>query len=597
MRELPAGLVTVDYESAAISAYPDYPPKPCSVAIRWDDGKYEFLAWGHSAGNNCTFEEAQRAVSRAFQFPCVFHNAQFDLEVARVHMGLPNPREWHDTLYMAFLCEPHAPSLSLKSLANRLLQNPPEEKDDVLDYGHRVLGYPRSQVMAHIPEIPADIVGPYAIGDARRTSRLARHFWGVMNERNLWDAYDTERRLAPWLTATERRGVRVDRQLLHEWTGQLQHAILACDARLRLLLKAPELNPDANESLIAALDGAGWVDATWPTTESGTLSVALPVLHTRLPDELYNLLAYRNKSATMLRTFVTPWLEMSEKDGRIHPAWSPVRTPGDNGTRTGRIASFRPNLANVPNKQRVDPPEDLKPLPELRRALLPEEGHVWLSADYSQQELRILAHYEDGDLMQAYQANSRLDLHQYAADLVERRLGVKIDRKSAKILGFSILYGAGIPKVAEQLGVSTERAGELRHAYLKALPGVASLKRDTTRRFSMRTPIRTLGGRVYYAEAPKNGRSFEYRALNYLIQPSAADQTKRAIIAACSAMPHACLVATLYDEICFSVPADSVVEHARKLEAAMVGALPMDVPVCVDMDVGPTWGDYEPLEI
>lgn len=590
MRKFPDDLCTVDFETCPIRPYPDYPPKPCGVAIRWEGGATEYLSWGHESGNNVSFEEAKRAVTRAFGFPCLFHNAAFDMEVARVHMGIPYPREWHDTLYMAFLCEPHAPSLSLKPLAQQILGIKPEEKDALIEYGVSVLGLARSKVMEHVPRIPPSVVGPYAEGDVTRTYKLAVRLWDRINSRGMWDAYDREKRLMPWLLESERRGTRVDRDLLMSWRAQLAGNVLTCDERLDQYFGAT-VNWDANEEVADALERFGY---KLPRTEKGKRSTALPVLSKLLPVPLYSLLAYRNKSATMLRTFVEPWLELSAADGRLHTAWSPVRNPDGNGTRTGRIASSRPNLANIPNEQKVEPPEGLLPLPQLRRALLPEEGHVWLSADYSQQELRILAHYEDGDLMQAYQANPKLDMHIYASELIRRRTGAVVTRKEAKILGFAIIYGAGGAEIARQLERDGADAVGLRGAYLSSLPGVAELQNETRLRFRNSKSITTLGGRVYYAEPPKEGRSFDYKALNVLIQGSAADQTKEAIIKACSQIPFASLLTQVYDEINISVPADRIGIAARELREAMVGALPLSVPVSVDLEFGPSWGDLRP---
>jgi DNA polymerase-1 len=593
MTPFPKALCVVDFETAAIGPYPnEYPPRPCGVAIRWEDGSTEYLAWGHASGNNCTFEEAQRAVRRAFEFPCLFHNAAFDLEVARVHMGIPYPRAWHDTLYMAFLCRPHAVSLSLKPLAEAVLGLKPEEKDALVEWVVANIGVPRSKAMEHVPKIPAEIVSPYAIGDVQRTHALAVRFWSQINSLDMWEAYERERRLMPWLVDSERRGVRVDRQLLHEWKDALASNVIVCDARLNVYF-GQETNWDANEEVADRLEGFGY---TLPLTETGKRSTALPVLRKLLPGDLFNLIAYRNKSATMTRTFVEPWLDLSAADGRLHTGWSPVRNPDGNGTRTGRIASVRPNLANIPNEQKVSPPEGRLPLPLMRQALLPEDGHVWLSADYSQQELRLLAHFEDGDLMKAYQANPRLDLHQYAADLVLRRTGIVMDRKTAKILGFSIIYGAGAWKIAEQLGIPESEAGVFREAYLDALPGVRELQVETRQRFQRDRPIRTVGGRSYFVEPPKNGRSFAYKGLNVLIQGSAADQTKEAIIAACSVMGGAFLTTTVYDEINMSVPFGEVAYFGRMLDECMRDAITLSVPVACDLEYGPNWAQMTPLE-
>ena len=598
MTPLPDQLCVVDFETAGIEDHPNYPPKPCGVSIRWENGKSEYLAWGHASDNNVSFEEARRAVVRAYRFPCAFHNGAFDMEVARVHMDLPYPREWHDTMIMTYLCDPHAPSLSLKPLGQYLLGIKPDEKDALLEYGMS-MGLRKSEVMANIPKLPGTtVVGPYANQDTKLTHKVAEWAWDKIDYHNLWEAYQRERALLPWLVDSESRGVRVDRPLLEFWRAKLEFGLGESDHRLHKSL-GEGVNLDSNDEMADALERAGLVKpGDWTLTATGVRSVALPALAKLLPPSLFSLIRYRTKSATMLRTFVVPWLARS-LDGRLHTRWSQVRNPEGNGTRTGRIASFEPNLANIPKDQKVAAPDGLPDLPLLRQALLPEHGHVWMSADYSQQELRLLAHYEDGDLMRAYQANPRLDLHLYASELVLRRTGIVMERDQAKILGFSIIYGAGVLKIAEQLGIEPAEAEEFRRAYLSALPGVAAMRDEATGRFRRRMSIRTLGGRVYYAEPPKRGRSFEYKGLNVLIQGSAADQTKQAIIDFCTraADIDVWLLGQVYDEINVSVPKGLEREAAKRLNYMMVNAFELDVPVTTDIETGPNWADLTKMEI
>jgi DNA polymerase-1 len=241
----------------------------------------------------------------------------------------------------------------------------------------------------------------------------------------------------------------------------------------------------------------------------------------------------------------------------------------------------------------------MPPLPVLRRALLPEEGHLWVSADYSSQELRILAHYEDVAIMQAYNRDPDLDLHDFARKLITSRTGVAIDRKDTKTVGFAQLYGAGVPKLASQLGVSEDVARQLRDAYFAALPGVLEVKQAATERWARGQNIETWGGRrVPRQPAAVVGgayRNFDYKAMNMLIQGSAADQTKEALVRwfESAAGSGQMFLSQLYDEINVSVPADDVSVGVEILKDAMLGIPGFDVPFRVDVEVGPTWGSMK----
>jgi DNA polymerase-1 len=299
--------------------------------------------------------------------------------------------------------------------------------------------------------------------------------------------------------------------------------------------------------------------------------------------------------------FVTPWLALSAKDGRLHTEWHQIRGTEKNGTRTGRIASANPNLANVPNPNETPPPFGLMPLPSMRQALLPEEGCLWISADYSQQELRITAHYENGLMKDAYNKDAALDLHAFAQELIKTRVGKVVSRKHVKNVAFASIYGAGIPKLARMMGVTDYEAEEIRTAYFDALPGLKKLIRAVIQRTREQGYVPSLGGRRLSVEPPavdrKNGRlrEFDYKQANKLIQGSAADMTKEAIALYCESGGSNYFLSQVYDEINISVPYAHVEEQAAVLRACMVNAMPLSVPILVDIEVGPNWHDLLPF--
>jgi DNA polymerase-1 len=317
-----------------------------------------------------------------------------------------------------------------------------------------------------------------------------------------------------------------------------------------------------------------------------------------LDAELVNELEYRNTLATMLRTFIIPWRDYASADGRLHTTWHQVRGQEKNGTRTGRIASAEPNLANMPNVSALMPPWGLPFLPALRAALLPEEGHVWMKADYSQQELRLTAHFEDGEMMRAYQNNPSLDLHALASELIKRNIGMDVPRKRTKTVAFAAIYGAGLAQLASQLDCSQEEAAAIRMAYFKILPGLQKLINKVKAQSQSRGYITSLGGRIIPLERPKiiDGRlrDFTYKQINRLVQGSAADQTKEAIACLCESGWSPAFRAQCYDEINLSVPEERTEEAAQALTHYMTTSLPTDVPMLVDVEVGSNHASVKP---
>jgi DNA polymerase-1 len=363
---------------------------------------------------------------------------------------------------------------------------------------------------------------------------------------------------------------------------------------------------DDQNSFADALERSGAV-TEWVLTPTGKRSKAKDNLKIVIP-EVKILHEYRSALTTCLQTFMRPWLALSEPDGRLHPNWNQVKQPkGDygkqKGTRTGRLSSDSPNFQNVPTEFKdafgkpMAVPDGLHPLPFLRRYCLPEVGHVWLKRDFSSQEIRILAHFEDGALAEAYRLNPNLDPHTMAQELIAAIVGLIYDRPEVKITGFSIIYGTGAPGLSSQLGRPLHEAAQIKAAYLAAMPGVKDLQDDVKSRGKSGQPIRTWGGRIYYAEAPKviDGRlrDFAYKLLNYLVQGSAADQTKESIAEWESTRKwYDVFLATVHDEINISAPK----EHAKESMATLKEAMNkdrLDVPMLSEGFMGDNWQDIE----
>ncbi len=621
----PPAVTVVDFETLPIDKRPEYPPKPVSMAIR-EPGKRKstFFSWAHPSGNNCSLADAKRILKTIWKptNQLLFFNGKFDVDVAETHMGVPRlpALNMHDGMFMAFLRDPHSRELDLKSLANRFLNQPPEEQDAVHSWAkvNRVECLERFFTKpfkpgAYIGYAPGDVVGPYACGDTDRTIDLFKEMWDyVITQHDMLDAYQREQKVMPIFLDNERVGIKVDIGALTKDVPIYEQALAAADAWLRKRLKAKDLNLDADKEVAEALARAGVVDDDkWTFTKTGERSVSKD----NLTPDMYNdprvaaAFGYRNRMLTCLRMFMQPWLAQANRrgDGYVSTNWNQVR--GERGgTRTGRPSCTDPNFLNISKAWGVDDgyvhPAFLKSieLPLVRRYMLPDKGGQWLHRDYNGQELRILAHYEDGPLMQAYQEDPWLDVHQHVADIIENVSGKIFARKNVKIANFRIIYGGGAPATASGIGCSLSEAKELLDSHARALPSVkgkGGIAEQTKGLGKRGEPMFTWGGRAYYVEPPgyskKYGRhmTYEYKLLNYLCQGSAADITKQAMI---NYEEHpkrrGRFLAQVYDEMNVNAPTKIAKEEMAVLRESMeVISEQLDVPLLSEGKAGSSWGN------
>lgn len=604
--------VVIDFETYGIEGRPSYPPIPAGVSIKKPGKKPVYYGWGHPTANNSTWDEGLQALKDVWDCEdgLLFQNAKFDLDVAEVHMGLPFP-SWdriHDTMFLLFLDDPHQSKLELKPSAERLLGMEPEEQDVVADWLVENQPIPgvkisKSKSSSHyfgryIAYAPGDIVGKYADGDVIRTEKLFNLLWQKTLDRGMIGAYDRERRLMPILLETERQGLpvdinrlRKDVELYNQWRNKIESWLIKT-------LKAPaDINLNSGDQLMDAMINAGKVDEkTAPKTATGKFQTNKDALLAAVTDKsLLGILKYKAQLDTCLNTFMQPWLKTAEQsDGLIFTNWNQTRAPkGDAnvGTRTGRLSST-PNFQNIPKefkaifkheepsaKEQKKLPKcpfpDLPPLPKVRSYIVPFKGEVLIDRDYSQQEPRILAHFDGGALMEKYVEEPWIDFHDYAKAELEK-MGKFYDRKPVKNTNLGLIYGMGVGKLAERNDMPVDEAKSLKNAILQLYPGLKEMYADMKRRADNNEPIRTWGGREYYCEPPKlvDGRirKFDYKLVNVLIQGSAADCTKEAIIRFDAkkkelGKPQWKILLNVHDQITVSVPKserDSAMEVLRQ---------------------------------
>ena len=472
--------------------------------------------------------------------------------------------------------------------------------------------------MKYLAYAPGNLVGRYANGDVVRTEKLYKLLHGSIKKRGMERAYDVERELMLILLESERHGVKVDKTRLGRDIDMYRKSLGKLDKWIISELKcADDINFNSGNELVQALIKAGRIDmkllGVTPTGKPQTNKEALAGAVT--DRTLLACLKYRTQLKTCLGTFMEPWYataSMPESGGRIFTNWNQVK--GDLGTRTGRLSST-PNFQNIPKEflgifwsdvpGRPDLPVcpfTLPSLPKVRGYVIPrDKDHVLLDRDYSQQELRVLGHFEDGVLAGQYKADPWMDMHEYARVMINKMTGKNFDRKIIKTTGFALLYGMGVGLMAQRSEVPVEVAKEVKNAYLALFPGLKAITFDMRYRAQAKIPIKTWGGREYYCEEPAivdgSVRTFDYKLINYLIQGSSADCTKQAVINYAKTKPEGHnLLALVHDEALVECPRKEIRQGMACLKVAME-SVKFDVPMLTEGTWSyKNWSDLKPFD-
>lgn len=640
MAKLPRPAI-VDFETLAIQWRPRYPPPPVGVSIKLPGKKSRYYAWGHpSGGNNCSFGEGQAALRTAWRSPdgVCFHSSKFDYDVALTHMEMPElpSQATHDTLYLLYLVDPHARTLELKPAAEKQLGLPPNEQEAVRDwlmehqplrrYGVKIGKGKQSDHPwgAYISLAPGDLVGRYAEGDTDRTGALFDLLYPKVVADGMWDAYDREQRVMRVLLRAEREGIAIDHEALEHDVGLYKGLQEDVDGWILKKLRAgPGLNLNSGDQVVAALLSAKLADTSlMGVTPTGKVSTSKEAIDAGVNDaQLKAMLRYRAALNTCTHTFMEPWLSMANSTGgRIHTTWNATRSASEKGgTRTGRLSSS-PNFQNLANEFKplflewvkdrglfkaksggwLPPkaPIHLEPLPRVRRYITADEGEVLIDRDFSQQEPRTLAHFEGGALLDMYVNDPWTDVHDFAKAEIQNRTGRVYDRKPVKDINLGLIYGMGVGLLAEKTGLPVDETKELKKLVLLIYPGISDMYKEMRRMAKAGEPLRTWGGRLYYCEEPIyiNGRriEFDYKMVNTLVQGSAADEIKEAMLRYDERRIHGKFRLSVHDQLTASTlrAKKKLMEEMEILKSCME-SVELDVPLLSEGKVGYNWADLK----
>lgn len=551
----------------------------------------------HRAGPNMDPKMTLRWLRKQMDtpdIPKIMHNAPYDLGWL-IAEGVEVKGRIIDTMIAAPLIDENRLTYRLDALGKDFLGMRKDEK--LLRTGAAEWGV---DAKSELWKLPARYVGVYAEQDAVLTLKLWEHFKHILDEQSLWTVFDLESRVLPAVIEMRRRGVRVDLDAAEK-------------AKVMLRAKANEMkdfifretqvkvDPWAAASVQKMFDSLG---LSYPRTEAGAPSFSKQFLQACDHPAAKALVTLREMDKAD-STFIDSILRFAHK-GRIHCEMHQLRSD-EGGTVTGRFASSSPNLQQVPARDPV-----IKKL--IRGLFLPEDGCRWGSFDYSSQEPRLLVHFASSlpdsmrdpmvdTIVEAYHAGDA-DLHQMVADMAG------ISRKAAKTINLGIMYGMGVAKLGNQLGLSQDQAKALMVEYEGKVPFVKKIATIASNRAAKEGRIRTILGRLCrfdlwepstfgyskpmrYEEAQREyggmgqlRRAFTYKALNRVIQGSAADQNKLAM-AECFEDGLTPLL-TVHDELCFNVESE---DQASRITNIMENGLKLKVPSKVDQELGSNWGE------
>jgi|TARA_R110000850_G_scaffold60939_2_gene139507 DNA polymerase I-like protein with 3'-5' exonuclease and polymerase domains len=522
----------------------------------------------------------------------IFHNALYDVGWLR-REGVDVKGKILDTMFAAPIVDENRYSYSLDALGQTYCGEKKDEsllQDAALAWGVN----PKAEMY----KLHSKYVGPYGEQDAALTLKLYEKLRMELREQNLEPIYEIECKLIPLLLEMRWRGVRVDEQKAEDVSKNLSLQ----EQKLQIEIKrkyGEDVNLWANASLQKIFDKN---NLPYPRTEKGMPSFQRQWLESH-EHELPQMIVRARKLNKARTTFIDKMISEHAVNGRIHAEAHPLRSDAG-GTVSGRFSYSNPNLQQVPARD-----------PELgtmiRSLFIPEEKCQWGLFDYSQQEPRLTVHYANKmgligakDAVTAYR-DKNADFHQIVADMAN------IPRKQAKNINLGLSYGMGKQKLIKELGLGDTEAQALLTRYHEKVPFIRGLQDQCARVALDRGYIKTLAGRrchfdlwehKYDDSMPlpleeardKYGdvlkRSYTYKALNRLIQGSAADMTKLAMLGLWEEgiVPHV----QVHDEVDISIEDD---EQAAKVSRIMENCVELAVPLVVDTELGASWGETEEI--
>ncbi len=515
--------------------------------------------------------------------PKVAHNAKFDCMILERYGVSVSPIQF-DTMIAEWLTDPATKHKGLKDLARHRLG---VEMTDI----EELIGRGKSQVT--FAAVPIDTAAPYGAADADMTLRLLPQLQHELDEKGLTRLLDLEMALLPVIAGMERAGVRIDVDFFRQMSQDLAVALLKLEQTIHEIAGEP-FNINSTQQLSDILFKKLQLPREGlKKIASGHFSTAVDVLEGLKPVDktgIIDAIIEHRELGKLKSTYVDALPQMiNPTTGRIHTSFSQT------GAITGRLASSNPNLQNIPIRSEVGQ--------RLRRGFITEPGWSFLSADYSQVELRILAHItQDETLVQAFREEQ--DIHTATAAAIygiPTEQVTKNQRRFAKTINFGLIYGMGAYRLARETGLTLGEAETYVRNYFAQFPGIERYLDQT--RYKARTDgyVETLFGRRRYFPIFKTAMTSanrqaaqraEREAVNHPIQGTAADIIKYAMIRLHDELNsrfRTRLLLQVHDELLLEAPIEELDDVRDLVVDVMSNAFKLDVPLKVEVETGANW--------
>ncbi|MDX1991078.1 MAG: DNA polymerase I [bacterium] len=551
-----------------------------------------YIPVGHREGKQLPLQQVLDAIRPALTNPAVpkyAHNAAYDVVVMQRY-GIEVAPIGFDTMIAEWLIDPESKFLGLKNFAMQYLKIQMTNITDLIGTG---------KAQKTMDDVAIDLAAPYAAADSAVTYRAVEYLQPRVEREGLMELYQTlEMPLVPVIAAMEQVGIVLDIAYLGQVSGMLTERLSALEQEIFALsegfgqfnINSPkQLNDVLFVKLKLPVKGIKKTSHGY-STDAATLE-ALRDEHeiVRKILEYRELTKLKGTYVDALPTLVNP------HTGRVHTSYNQT------GTSTGRISSSNPNLQNIPIRTEIGR--------EVRRAFIAPPGKKLLSVDYSQIELRVMAHIsQDQTLLNAFAQGQ--DIHAATAAAV---YGVPLEqvtyeqRSFAKRVNFGLMYGMGAHRLARDSNLTYAEAEAFIKTYFERLPKVQVYIEETRRKAAQPEGLTTLFGRRRHfrsltnPHAGRQEREAELRAaINMPIQGTAADIMKRAMIDLYNELQqsrlNAMMTLQVHDELVLEVPEDEVVPTSELVVRVMENACELDAPLRANAQVGQNWREMQPVQ-
>lgn len=560
------------------------------VAIADENGFAEYYNIGHPGCEKEIRNKNLAYIKDVLSLPCdkLATNILYDMDWLENGYGIKINGRLNDVQVAEPLLDENSRKYNLDELGIKYLDRKKYKTEiDFYCEQHNLKGDARK----HLWRMPYSTVRPYAIEDVLMPIEIFSHQRSKLKEEELIPLYGMEMELIPLLLQMRKQGVLVDKNKISHGVKFLDHTIT--EGEIYLYNKYGEFNYNSSKQIAKLLDNLGVAYGYNRPTEKmlvrgitkGNPCLDKEALTAINHDLTINIINVRT-AYKIMNTFFINGFHNHSVDNRIHCEFKPLKSE-IGGTKSGRFASARPNLQNIPAKEKAF--GDL-----CRSVFIPEPGCLWGKLDYSQIEYRLIAHYAEGprseEIREKYNNDPNTDYHKLVMDWTGT------NRKDAKVLNFGMAYAMGAVSMSKKFGWELVKSEQLKALYNEEVPFVKFTRQRVTNVARKRGYIKTILNRRARVTQLMREQGKEYSMFNRLIQGSAADLLKKGMLDSYKAgifnvlHPHL----TVHDELDVSIPeAKEGHEAFMELKHLMEQAIKLKVPVTVDAEIGKSWGELE----